>query len=520
VAQKNEVQGEEPRRTKIFREWKGVNTQASRLSIPQDAFYNLENIIPIGAGNCHTVPNISAALFDYTADQPYWMQFATINGIDYLIVFGNTGKVFAYNIVGGTSAQINAGHLLSGANSRMDQWKNSVILFIDSTGYYSWDGATFAPITGAGVPSYGDDIAVYSGRVWIAQGRVITVSGANDYSAASFTVANGAASVNLTDPQIRGNGIVRLLSANGYLYIFARSSINIISDVYVPVDSTGAAIVPQTPVFTNLNVQAMIGTDHPGSVFAFGRDIMFANHYGAYILRGITATRLSTDIDGTWQYINKSGTADLSGGAATVQNILNACFLFQRLNDPVFGSNTVVACWFDGKWWFTNYGSLTFITQALVGNVPQLFGFIANKLYQLHADNTTAPNTVWSTALWPMDDPLADKQVLRAGFEVTSSLLSSQSNFTLTVDTPTGSVSAPTINQIGFVSWINNTGAIVQWVNNVSAVVNWFNIGYTLYNSSSPSGFSKYVGLTGTAVGANYELQSISMDYKLRARWV
>lgn len=498
---------EEPRQTKVFREWKGVNTRSSRNTLPEDAWYNLENMQPIGDGNILTCNNISASLHDYALDLIYWFQYVNVLGVDYQLLFSTGGKVFAYNIGTLASAQIATG--LSGAGSRVAQWKNTQALIIDASGYYHWDGTTFAIIAGAGVPASGTDIAVAFGRVWIVQGRLVTFSGADDYTAPAFTVANGAGSLALTDPTLRST-VTRLYAQNGYLYIVGNTSINAISDVYVPV---GAA--PPTPLFTNTNLQAIIGSDQPGSFFPLNRGLMFANRYGAWALYGVQAERISEDIDGTWKYINT--TLGVSGGAAVSNNIICAGFLVQRLNDPIFGSNTVVAMYSDKKWWFANYGALTFIGQGIVNNQPALFGLKANKLYQLFADASTGPTTVLTSALWPMDDSLADKEIIRAGFEVTVSLFSG--SFGMTVDTVNQKYSAVNLTSTGNVAWVNNTGQAVTWRNNVSAIVSWFSISYLLYNSVSPGVFGKYVGVTITATGSIYQFSAVDLDYKVRARW-
>lgn len=512
------------RRNKTFRQWKGVNTQSARVSIPEDHWYELINVMPIGDANLHTVPNISGMLIDYLGDPIYWMQFATLNYIDYMFLFSTTGKVFQYNIVAGVSTQINVGALLSGAGSRMDQWKNSNILFIDSTGYYSWDGTNFILISGVGVPSNGTDIAVYQGRVWIAQGRVITLSGPDDYTQPSFLPLNGAATVNLTDPQLRG-AVTRMVSANGYLYIGGRSSWNIISDVYIPTNSTtGASAVPPTPVFTNLNIQSNVGCDQPASIFLYGRDVLFANRYGAQVMGGVDVQRLSQDIDGTWQYIDFS--QQISGGCAVVDNILCACFLIVRGDSPdeidVPGQQDLddgpsLACFFNNKWFFVNFGDLTFVAQGMVNNSPALFGLIGNRLYQLFADYTSAPASQWSTALWGMEDSLADKQVIRAGFEMVVS--SVNGTFTATIDTPNSNSSFSNSLNISSVAWTNSGGGIVQWTNASSNVVYWYSGQYLFFSSSTPGAYGKYVGISGFSSGAIYQLSSVFLDYKLKARY-
>lgn len=492
-------------------------TRAQRSAIPEDRFYNLENVIPIGDANLHTVPDISASLHDYAGDLIYWSQYVNVNGTDYLICLATNGKVFAYNIVAQTSAQINSGStLLSGSSSRLSQWKNTVVLFIDSSGYYSWDGTTFALISGAGVPTAGTDIAVFAGRVWIVQARILFFSAADDYTATAFLAANGAGFVNLTDPTIR-SVVTRLWVQNGYLYVVGTTSINAISDVYVP---SGAS--PPTPVFTNLNIQALIGTDQPASIFAFDRLMMIATRYGVYALYGVSAQRLSTDIDGTWQYL--TFTQSISGGACTVANILNAAFLIKRSNDPNFGSNTVLAMWFtnedgtDSRWWFANYGALTFVSSAMVSNAPALFGFIGNKLYQLFANAASGPAGQIMGPLWPMEDPLSDKQVIRAGFEVTASAFGNP--ITMAVDTVNNQSVVVTLSSPGLISWINNSNQITLWQNNSLNIVGWFNGSYVLYDGASPGMFGKYVGETVNIGSGNVlEFSSMYMDYKLRARW-
>lgn len=508
MARKNEVQEEEPRKSKYFREWKGVVNNSARNALPDDAWFYLENCMPIGNANVQTVPNISASLANYASHSPYYAQYANINGIDYIISFCTDGTVQAYNIIGGTSSQIGSG--LSGSLSRSAQWKNTELLVVDATGYYNWPGTgTLTLISGTGVPTSGTDIAVSFGRVWILQGRLLTFSGANDFSAASFTTANGAGSVALTDPTIRNN-VTKLASQNGYLYLVGPTGINAISDVYVP---SGAN--PPTPLFTNLNIQAIIGSDQPGSVFPLNQALMFANRYGAWALYGTNAQKISTDIDGTWKYLNFG--AGISGGQCVVNQILNAAFLVQRQNDPTFGSNTVLAIIFDNKWWFANFGALTFVTYGIVNNEPALFGFIAGQLYQLFANTTTSPESIASTPLWPMDDPLADKIAIRCGFEVTVSTFNG--TFGMTLDTVNGQTAAVNLTTGGQVAWINNAGNTVQWQNNALQIVTWFTAEYLLYNSTAPGIYSKYIGATVTASASAYQLSSIFLDYKLGARW-
>ena len=560
IAQQNNAAQSDPASlsTKVFREFKGVYTQASRTAIPEGYFYNLENIIPIGEQNAHVVPNISAPLATYT-DIVYWSQSVNLNGTEYLVNFTTNGKVFLFNITTGSNNQINVGNLLSGSGSQCDQWQNTAILFIDSTGYYSYDGTTFSKITGTGVPTAGQSIAVYSSYVWIVNGRQLFVNGLGGgfiYGAASWTAANGAQVVNLIDPQIRGT-VQRLKAQNGYLYLIANTGINVISDVTVP-----AGASPPAATFSNQNIQALIGTDQPASVFAYDRLMMFASRYGTHTLFGVSSPKVSGDIDGTWQYLDFN--QPISGGQVVVANILCGAFLLKRLNDPNFGSNTIVALWFQSSdtspqtgvtettdiWWFANFGALTFIVSGIKNNIPALYALSpfnsvtgkwlnaalvpdgwtngsvvgdwisapSQQLYQLFADSTTAPRVNIQTKLWPMEDELARKEAITAGLEAFYYLFGSQ--IQLTLDTERQSTPLNLNNNFPTGNWVNAARITGTWINLLSQTGSWLVPVLFISPADAQGGYGRHVGLTLTSTGYSYELHLLALDYKLRDRWL
>jgi len=332
-------------------------------------------------------------------------------------------------------------------------------------------------------------------------------------SDSGWDLSGGALIQLLTDPQFRGQ-VTRLLSANGYLYLFTKSSVFVISDVYVP---SGAV----SPVFSIVNVQALIGSDQQMSVFALDRRLYFSNPYGLWALQGVTAERVSEQIDGTIQYLDPSWT--ISGGTTQVWNIAQSCFLIKQLNDPVFGTRIVLACFFDRKWWFYQPPTgCTFVGSGMGGtntNVPSLFALINNKLYRLFANTSISPAASWKTALWAMEDALSDKEVFRSGFEVTSST-GLGSSFTLTLDTPQNSTQVYPTASSASIAWSNNVGQTVQWKNNSSLTVAWYSGTYLLFFGDGRGGYQKYIGLTGTATaGTPYAISSNAMDFTYRKRW-
>jgi len=520
--------GEREVRTKYFQEFKGVYTKASRNAIPQDHFYDLQNLMPIGAANLHTVPG-PLLIQTVTGDTIYFSVFATLQSVDYLYLMGTSGKIYQYNINSPALTTINPSTLMGGTQTRMDQWKNSQILFIDTTGYYSWDGTTFTQLTGGIIPTgtlTNPDIAVFSNHVWIYANRALYIGGINDYTATTGTggylVANGATVALLVDPQMRGQ-LVRMVSASGYLYLFFKSSIFIISDVYIPTSAS-----PPAAVYSQINVQAQIGTDQYRAIFINDRNVIFGSKYGLMSLSGVDNTRLSDDIDGTLQFIDP--TFPISGGLVQVNNILNSALYFKTTGDPVFGTRYTVALHFDDKWWFSSTSPIAgqqyaFVSQGLAGNVPALFGFINTNgnsyVYQLFANVNTPDASSWQTALWPMEDILSRKEVLRAGFEV-SYINNTQGAavFTLNIDTETRSTPIPFSSAVGAVNWVNNSGANVIWQNAAFTTVVWQNSGYALYFGDGQGAFGRYVGFSGTASQyTQYELDTYMMDYILRTRW-
>jgi hypothetical protein len=530
VAQKLESKEERPLQSFTFKNFLAVNTTNARLAIPDSTFYNLENAQPIGFGNLHSINDISAALHDYAADTIYTdenvnLLIAAVN-TEFLIQGSTNGKLFAYNVPANTATQINGAAVLSGGSSLgMAQWNNTNCLVIDSTGYYQWPGSgnivSIGGVTGA--PTSGNAIAVYQNRVWIAQGRVLFFSAPGSFT--DFTTASGGGSTSLIDPTVRSS-VTALFAANGYLYVWGTSSINAISDLYIP-----AGASPPTPNFTNLNISAVVGTDQPQSIQTYGRLILFANRYGVWRLYGTSVDTISGEdpnnqyqsaIDGTWQYVN-FGQA-VSGGQVITNNLLCSCFLIKRNADPIFGSNTVIMVYqgnaAGGKWWSANWGALTRVTTAFVNQAPALFGYLGNKLYQLFAISTSSPPANIQTQLWDFGDPITAKELLRGGIGVT--ILNAAGNaLSMTVDTPSGSKPFTSLTVAGVVQWVNNLNAVVTWQNNVAQTVVWAPGQFQTYWGAAPNAFSKYVGYTvTTAQGTQFEINSFLMDYKWAARWV
>lgn len=500
---------------KTFRKFKGVYTKSARNAVPEDHFFDLTNIIPIGDANGQTCEALSSSLYNFASDTIYYSLYVQIGTTAYQICASTTGKVFAYNWSNATVTTLVTG--LAGSGLRAAAFYDLYLLVVDGSGYYTWNGTTWTKTSGADFPASGTDIAVYSGRVWVSSGRLITISSA--YNATSTTdptedsawqAANGATFAVMTDQELIGP-IQRLWPQNGFLYVVGMTCVYAISNVYVPYGA-----IPPAPVYEIDTVQSIIGSDQPLSCFAFGRLFMIANRYGAWAIQGVQAQRISEDIDGTWQYLSFSPA--ISGAQCLSRNILNAAFLLTRSNDPIFGSGAIIALFFDAKWWFANIGTATLISPAVINNVPAAIAFIANQMYQIFGNAASTVSTRAMTALWAMEDALALKEVTKAGVEITTNITGGSAEVTVDGINSTAVLSSQL--QPGSLTFLGAGADPITFLGAGDVAINWIVGSYQLYAGAGPGALSQYVGMTLTSSGLGFQLSSFFMDYKLAARWV
>lgn len=416
--------------------------------------------------------------------------------------YGSTPNV---SITGGGGSNANGIAILSGGQV------TQVVMDNVGTGYTSAPSVSFSggsanvAATAIGVANLDKivDVAVFSGRVWVAAGRTVYYSAAGSYS--DFTSVS-AGSINLTDSTLHGN-IQGLLSANNFLYIFGDDSINVFSDLRV--DTTGHTL------FTNTNVSASVGTKRIYAVFPYFRSVLFMNDYGIYALVGSTTSKISDQLDGVFPYIDFS--QPVSGGQVLLNNILCASFSF-TYNGPYGGPRVIQAVFFEKKWFITSQGTLTYLTSAPFSGLINLYGVADKDLYRLYADTTANVASKIQTALMPMGDPIRTKQALKFGVEA---ILPTAGQFNITVDSEQGS--SPVYVSTGSesdITWYNNVGTTISWTNFVSTQIAWgkTTTGYFLYKSDAQQ-YGKYLGLTMTSNSAGFIVNTFEFEHELRVRF-
>jgi hypothetical protein len=343
-------------------------------------------------------------------------------------------------------------------------------------------------------------IQTFSGRNWVAQGRVVYYSAAGSYS--DFTSVSAGA-ITLTDTTLHSN-IIQLLAANNFLYIFGEDSINVFSDVRVT--NTG------TTIFTNTNVSASVGTRLPYAIFPYFRSVLFMNEYGVYALVGSTTSKLSDSLDGVFPNIDFA-TAQVTGGQVLLNNILCSAFNI-RYND----SGTlryIQAVFFEKKWFFTNQSNdLKLMTSVPTSGKVKMFGTNGTNFLSMYNDATSGVPSIIQTALDPMTDPIRTKQALKIGIEAT---INNSAFLYVTVDSERGA--SPPYTLGNFVNWLNNFGNAIPWTNNSSAVIQWFGgVGYTLYKTDAQQ-WGKYLGMTLTSNAAAMVINGLEYEHELRVRF-
>jgi hypothetical protein len=565
----------------VAKDFKGINVTNNRTAIGEGEFAWMENAQPIGFGNVKIVnaPDTQAGVT--FANTVSYMASANINNTEFQFAFQENGSAQYVNIENNTLGNLATSGTFSNSNVQIVQWKNERILIIDpNNGYKTWDGTNLvdigsigtitindpgtgysnanvsisAPDQTGGVPAAGEvvllsntvaqviltepgtgytspptitindptgsnanvtctlfnqsgtGIATFSGRAWISEERTVYYTAVDKYND-FINVSSGF--ITLTDSTLRTN-IATIIAANNFLYIFGEDSINVFSDVRVN-SVTGETL------FTNTNVSASIGSGFKYAIFPYFRSMLFLNRYGVYALVGATTTKISDSIDDIFTDIDFS--EPITAGQVLINNILCAAWTF-TYNDA--GTpRKVQLVFFDRKWFITSQGdNITFTASATLDGNILMYGTTGTDFVKFYANSTTGIDWELETALWPMGDPIRDKQALKVGIEAT--LGTGFASLQAYIDSE--NQQSPAIDFANTVFWVNNLGTVIPWVNNSSEQIGWtgqggsVTSGYFLYKSDAKM-YGKYLGLTVTGNTTPFTINGFQLEHELRARF-
>ena len=382
--------GESGRQVVQVREFKGLNGVDQRTAIDDHEFSRLVNVVKLGRGTLKIVNGPGPTLYTAPGGKTILRWFGVVlAGTPVLLVFLSDGSGTQVDAnTGATTSLGGAGTFTTTANHiGVEVWQGTVVLIADEDkGYLSWNGAALATVD-AGTKCR--TVAVFAGRAWLATGRTVVFTAANDY-----TTFVGGGSFTMTDGAFVGN-ITRLISAFEQLWIVGEGAVNALSNVQV---------VAGVVTFSNTNILSNLGTVFPIAVANMGRAISLVNGEGVYLLTGVSPQRISGKID---DLIGLGSTSAASAARATLES--RPALLFTGASGTAF-----VYCEND---WFTIEG-LSIVQVGSVLNRAfnpanyQAFASTATRIFPLF---TATTGTVWTvqSKLYDLGRMVQSKQSYR-----------------------------------------------------------------------------------------------------------
>ncbi len=357
-------------------------------------------------------------------------------------------------------------------------------------------------------PTRGQHICVFSGYVWVSNGRTLQWSAPDSY----YDFAGTGSGSKIVKDATLVSDITSLTAANNFLYYTGEASVNVIGDV--PFDGSET-------IFSDTNLTAAVGTDYDLSIVPYYRSLLMQNKSGVYAIYGASPVKASDNLDGIIPRIVQASI--ISGGQVMLENILCAAFMFQY--DDGLNVRPLMAIFFNKKWFLASQGDdLVLMANAVIDGEQVLFATDGTNLYRLFARGDYAVPWTLQTALWDMEDLTRGKQITKFGFEM--NVLQSEGTVSVTIDAlqsqndPDYYYSSDTyqVDASGIVIWFNDADEAVEWENDVPLEVFWLGNGYFL-DMEDGTAFGKYIGITMSSQNVRGNLYSALLEYTLRESW-
>lgn len=422
---------------------------------------------------------------------------------------GYTPGTYTLGIAGGGGAGATGTYTISAAGVLV-----SIAITNAGTGYTSAPTLSFPSGGGASaaatafiMPSglSGTSITTYLSRVWIGNVNAYTFSAPGSFQ--NFATSSGGGTTPSTDYFLKYK-FVNLLQSNGFLYLLADSSVNVISNV----QTSGS---PLTTTLNNQNADPQVGTSWRDSCIAFGRAIIYANTSGNYALLGGAAEKISDNLDGIYlkSSLPLTGANIPMSAIATVFGIKIYLFLIPQAVDYLGVTRSLICAW-DGKKWFlaSQEVSLTFIAGQEIDSQLTAWGTDGTNLFKLFNAASTTLNKVVQGKLWDGGSYLITKQGLRLYAQIVDNL-SNNASVTVNVDNET-STSTFTLSNSNSINFTNNSGSLIQFQNNLSQNIFFTTVGLAITGADAQSVYGNLLGLTISTLNPDLTLVSTTLMYK------
>lgn len=346
----------------------------------------------------------------------------------------------------------------------------------------------------------GNSIEIFLNRVFLTNKAKVQITDPGSITAFNTTLTS-------TDSFLK-NQFTGLKQTNGFIYLFADSSVNDVSNL----QTSGS---PAITTLNNSNADPQVGTPWRDSIVTFGRDIVFANTNGIYVMYGGAAEKISDPLDGLFATATLPITGNVypSAAFATVFGIKIYMILITCI-DPFTGQpSPKLLCWDSKKWFIASQAvNFTFIGSQEVSSQLTAWGTNGNKIYPMFISPSSTLTKKGQTKQWNGDSYIIDKQILGLylqAFDNTSS------GFTLafTVDTDVATSAVITINSQRDIVFVNDSGGVLQFVNSLNSSINFAVEGASIAGTDA-SNYGKVAGASFTSTSDDFTIVDISLLYK------
>lgn len=394
----------------------------------------------------------------------------------------------------------------------------AVNLLTPGTGFLSTDTITLTitPV-GAGSaatatahvwPTVGPNpttLAVFQGRVFLAQKNVITYTGTGaSYGGIGyddFKTGDAAGTSTIQDTDL-AHQITALRTFNNYLFIVGDASVKQIGNLSVSGSTTN---------FTITTLSSDQGTIYRDSIVSYNRLMLFANTTGVFAVFGSSVEKISSDMDGIF---SATDFTQLPSGAVADINNIHTFLLLLRYKDPINGRRSLILAFADKKWYTISQGnSLAFIVNGITGSMFKAYGTSGQDITPLLADANTAVAITLQTSLTSNGEPMIGKTFGRCAVAQSVGNTSTLNLLIQSENTISASINYSISNVLNFV---NNSGGALQFINagggNLNFITNAAGFFYRHFNPGAVQGV--YLGATLTGNVINFTLNSIILDYE------
>ncbi len=353
---------------------------------------------------------------------------------------GGSGAAGTVNLSGGSTGTISSVSLSSGGTNY-----TSPPAVIVSPGQ---NNAAYA--TAALMPFVvnGYAIETFNTRVWLANtysstatvqnGGVILTSAPGSLS--DFATSDGGNTYTSNEPFLR-QAYGNLKQAQGYLYTFADSACDVISNV----QTTGS---PTSTTFNYQNVDPQTGIAWRDTAAYFGLSVLFANAEGAFGLYGGAVQPISKKVTRLFDSAVFPPTAGAVTPSAAVANLHTVkCYLLNMtITDPLTGLPRTVMLGWDQAGWFTasQSSTLTYIGTQGQNSSYTAWGTDGATLFPLFSAASAGLTKTISTKLYGGNSFPVIKQALGL-WMMTGDVSANKAgvSMAITMDTEGGSTALP-----------------------------------------------------------------------------